>query len=202
MHIRIPVIGQGLLLVEVLKLETGEKVEVVFFDILHDFLDDFLPVFPEVMSFVFVHPTKNYYFIPLLDICSKNTSAPFSYIQFIDKDNSIVRSFISVFGEVGQVQFFSANLFVHLKHVLGLALEVGSGVEAVGNEDSVIKVTFLCLISFRNFGEFILNFSNDVEGNFDFFLGLVGLNSGADDSNVSILLTNAMDERDHHDVDV
>lgn len=78
---------------------------------------------------------------------------------------------------------------------------MGSGIEAVGNENSIIEISF-CFISFRNFGKFVIHFSNDIEGDFDFFLGLICFHSGAHDSNVGVLLTNAMNIGDHHDVNV
>ena len=96
LHVRRPVISQGLLFVQVLKLETGEKVKIVFFDVFHDFLDDFLPIFTEYMSLILVHPTKIITFIPLLVTYPTNTLAPFCYNSFIHNDNSIITSFIRV----------------------------------------------------------------------------------------------------------
>lgn len=118
------------------------------------------------------------------------------------RDNLTAKSFFNVFREISEIQFLARNLSVKLKHVLGFAFEVRSSIETVRNENSVIVISLLGLVSFRYFSEFVLNLANNVEGNFDLLLGLVGLHCCADDGNVSILLGNAVDIRDHHDVDI
>ena len=114
----------------------------------------------------------------------------------------INQSFVYIFGEVGKIEILARNQPVEVEHILGLALEVGGGIEAVGDVDSILGVVLLRLISLRDLSELVLHLADDVEGHFDLLLGLVGLHGGADDGDVGVFLGDAVHVGHHHDVDV
>lgn len=111
------------------------------------------------------------------------------------------QSLIHILRQVDQVEFFASDLLVEAEHILGLILEVRSRTEAAGDENSV-GVVLYGLVSFSNANEFLPNCADQIEGELDLLLWLVGLDYSADDSNVCVFLADTVDCRNHHNVDI
>ena len=92
-------------------------------------------------------------------------------------------------------------MLIKLQDVLGFAFEVGCCVEAVGNENSV-SVIFHWLISFGYPDEFFPYVSDQIESNLDLALRIICLAYGADNGNIGVFLTDAMDCGYHHDINI
>jgi hypothetical protein len=114
---------------------------------------------------------------------------------------SLSQSFVVVLGEVLEVEFLTGDFGVKSEDVFGFVFEVGGGVEAFGDEEAVSGFS-RGDVAFGNGDELLLDLADEVEGDFDLLVGIVGLHGGADDGHVVVLLADAVHGRHHHDVDV
>ena len=110
-------------------------------------------------------------------------------------------SLIYVFGKVLKVKLFSSDLVVESEHIFSLIFEVRGGIEAVRDEEAVGGLGGGD-VSLGNGNELLLNLAEHVEGNFNFLLWVVGLNSCAHNCNIIVFLADAVHRGHHHHVDV
>jgi len=68
---------------------------------------------------------------------------------------------------------------------------VGCGIKAIGNVEPVVGLGGWD-VSFGDGDELLLDLSTEIKGTLDFLHRVVGLNGGADDGNVVILLADAV----------
>lgn len=101
------------------------------------------------------------------------------------------RSFLNVFREVHQIQVLSGYALVEVKHVFGLIFEVGSGVKACRDEETIVLARERD-ISLRDSHELLFDFSDHFQSHFNLLLWVIGLNGSADDGDVGIFFRNAV----------
>lgn len=105
-------------------------------------------------------------------------------------DDSAV-SFIDIFREVFKVELFSSDLSIELENVFSLIFEVGGGIKAFRDEETVAGFGSRD-VSLRDSDELLLDVTYQLKGSLDFFLGVVGLDSCAHNGNIVVLFTDAM----------
>lgn len=124
-----------------------------------------------------------------------------NFLEFYKTSQSITSVVFLVFRELCQIELFAGDVFVEAQHIFGLVLEMRSLVEAVRNEQPITLFVGLDK-PLRNSDKLFLDFSDQFERNFEFFLWFRSLNNSRDNCDVAVLFADSMYTRNHHDVDV
>jgi hypothetical protein len=128
---------------------------------------------------------------------------------FIDIDFCGGSSLLDFLRQVDQIEILSCDLLVKLQHVFGLVFEVAGSVETVGNDQTITDVVLGGHVPVINLHkpivylqELLLNWANHIERQLNFGLGISGFDGGANNGDEVASLTDAVDRRHHHNVDV
>ncbi len=99
-----------------------------------------------------------------------------------------------------QVELLSGDFLVDSHDVHGRGLEVAGLVQSVGHVDSLVVLLAVNLLVFQV--KSVLDWSDEVEGDFEVFVEVLLFLDGRNDHHEKSLLANSVALTDHHDVDV
>ena len=100
-------------------------------------------------------------------------------------------SLINIFGEVLEVKLFSSDLGVKTENVIGLVLEMRGGIEAVGDEEAVVREGGGD-VALGDSDELLLDLAKHVQRHLDLLLRVVALNGCAHNGHIVVLLADAV----------